>query len=174
MSGDDTGQDVAPDEDGWQATGEPTTGSTPKIETPIPHSRLVGFMAEPLARTVPFRRSTVLMLVAFLGFGALTWIYPPAGAAPSGGTSVTSGGVPGIFVPTPTTTTTRPPATTPTQPGATTTTGAPGTTSTTTTTTSPGPPGSSTTTTSGVGRTTTTTTTTVGGAATSTTTTTAP
>ena len=170
MSGDDAGHDMAPDEDGWQATGEPTTGSTPKIQTPVPHSRLVGFMAEPLARTVPFRRSTVLMLVAFLGFGALTWIYPPTGPTPSGATSTTSGGVPGIFVPTPTTTTTRPPATTTTQPGPTTTTGTPGTTSTTTTTTTG--PGSSTTTTSGVGRATTTTTT--GGASTSTTTTTAP
>lgn len=172
MSGDDTGHDRGPDEEGWHATGEPTTGSTPTVEAPVPHSRLVGFMAEPLARKLPLRRSTVLMLVAFLGFGALTWIYPPDGAAPSG-TSTTSGGVPGIFVPTPTTTTR--PVTTTTLPATTSTTGAPGTTSTTsTTTTTSGPTGSSTTTTSTAGRTTTTTTTTVGGAAGSTTTTTAP
>jgi hypothetical protein len=63
-------------------TGPPTTGSTPVVE-PVPRSKLVGFMAVPITRAVPVRRSTVLMLVAFLGFGTLTYLYPPDGTASS-------------------------------------------------------------------------------------------
>ena len=37
-----------------------------------PHSALVGLMAEPVSRSIPVRRSTVLMLVGFIGFGTLT------------------------------------------------------------------------------------------------------
>ena len=54
----------------------PTTGSTPRVEEPVPHSRLVGLMAVPISRSVPIRRSTVLMLVAFLGFGTLLLPLP--------------------------------------------------------------------------------------------------
>ena len=147
---DDPGHDAgAPDDGGWDATDAPTTGSTPRVQEPVPHSRLVGFMAEPMARWVPFRRSTVLMAVAFLGFGTLCYLYPPNAGSTSTGT--TSGGsvIPGVFVPasTTTTTTTRPPATT-------TTTRPVGSTSTTTTTR----PTTTTTTTRPVGPTTTTTT----------------
>ncbi len=97
-----------------------------------PHSALVGLMAEPLSRSVPVRRSTVLMLVAFLGFGTLTLLYPPA---PKPITTITTnnpnGIIPGILGTT--TTTTHPVATTTTTtapPVATTTTTIGGTTST--------------------------------------------
>ncbi|HEX7442642.1 MAG TPA: hypothetical protein VF320_02080, partial [Acidimicrobiales bacterium] len=78
MSDDASGLDGGPGEaDDWEATDAPTTGSTPRIEEPVPHSRLVGLMAVPISGSVPIRRSTVLMLVAFLGFGALCFLYPP-------------------------------------------------------------------------------------------------
>jgi hypothetical protein len=164
----------AGDADGWDATSAPTTGSTPRIDEPVPHSRLVGLMAEPVSGSVPFRRSTVLMLVAFLGFGTLSYLYPPNGSSTS--PSGSGGGVPGYFVPSSTTSTTHPATTTTTtHPG-----GTP--TSTTSTATSTRPGGSTTTTTTSttrpVGTTTTTapgaTTTTVPGAPTTTTSTAAP
>lgn len=151
---DDTGHDTGHDDDatatdGWEASDAPTTGSTPRVREPVPHSRLVGFMAEPLARQVPFRRSTVLMLVAFLGFGTLCYLYPPTSTTTSTGTSTGSGGIPGVFVPSATTSTTAPPTTTSTRPvgpGTTTTTTTTATTRPTTTTTTTSRPVSSTTT----------------------------
>ncbi len=128
--------------------------------SPVPHSALVGLMAEPVARSVPIRRSTVLMLVAFVGFGILTLLYPPA---PKAVTTITttnpSGIIPGL-VPATTTTTTHPPTAT-TTPASTTTT-APSTTTTTTgarpsTTTSTSRPTASTTSTTGPSPSTTTT-----------------
>ena len=163
---DDPGHDGGtPDDGGWDATDAPTTGSTPRVQEPVPHSRLVGFMAEPMARRVPFRRSTVLMAVAFLGFGTLCYLYPPNAGSTSTGT--TSGGsvIPGVFVPASTTTTTaRPPATTTTtRPvGSTSTTTATRPTTTTTTTRPVGPTTTTTTVPQG------TTTTTVGAATTTT------
>jgi hypothetical protein len=141
------------------------------ILAPAPHSALVGLMAEPLSRSIRIRRSTVLMLVAFLGFGTLMYLYPPA--AKSVTTSITTnspnGIIPGLL-PATTTTTTQPVATT------TTSTVPPRSTSTTTTTTTTKPVSSSgastTTTTRPLGSTTTTgssTTTTRVGAATTTT-----
>ena len=74
---------------------------------PAPQSALVGLMAEPVSRSVPIRRSTVLMVVAFLGFGALTLVYPPAPKAVTTITTTNPNGlIPGIL---PATTTTTPP-----------------------------------------------------------------
>ncbi|HEX7458988.1 MAG TPA: hypothetical protein VF279_00050, partial [Acidimicrobiales bacterium] len=133
MSDNVSGLDGAPDgADDWAATDAPTTGSTPRIEEPVPHSRLVGLMAVPISRSVPIRRSTVLMLVAFLGFGTLCYLYPPNSTTTSGTPTTGSGGIPGVFVPsstTTTTTTTHPSATTTTPPGGSTTT-SPSTTTT--------------------------------------------
>jgi len=158
--------DDAGDADGWEGTDEPTTGSTPRVEGPVPHSRLVGLMAVPISRSVPIRRSTALMLVAFLGFGILGYLYPPETSTPSGtGTSGSTGNgvIPGVFIPASSTTTTHPnAATTTTGPGGPTTTTSTSTSSTTTTTqpttttTSTGPLGSTTTTTTRTGATTTT------------------
>jgi hypothetical protein len=135
-------------------------------EESTPHSALVGFMSVPVHRRFPIRRSTLLMAVAFLGFGTLCYLYPPG----AGGTVInTSNGT--FFIPngtsvstTTTTTTTRPPATTTTTrpPGPSTTTSTrPNSTSTTTTsstTTTTTTSGSSTTSTVKVQPTTTTTT----------------
>jgi hypothetical protein len=156
---------AAGDADGWEATDEPTTGSTPRVEEPVPHSRLVGLMAVPISRSVPIRRSTALMLVAFLGFGTLGYLYPPKTSTTSGtGTSGSTGNgvIPGVFVPATSTTTTHPNAvTTTTRPAATTTTTSTSTSSTTTTTRPPTTttstrPVGSTTTTTGTGATNTT------------------
>jgi hypothetical protein len=107
------------------------------------HSALVGFMSVPVHPRLPIRRSTLLMVVAFVGFGTLWYLYPPASSGAASGS--TGGGrvclAPGLCrgstnvtpAPTPTTTTTSPPATTSTP-----TTTAPST-STTSTTASPSP-----------------------------------
>jgi hypothetical protein len=156
---------AAGDADGWEATDEPTTGSTARVEEPVPHSRVVGLMAVPISRSVPIRRSTALMLVAFLGFGTLGYLYPPKTSTTSGtGTSGSTGNgvIPGVFVPATSTTTTHPNAvTTTTRPAATTTTTSTSTSSTTTTTRPPTTttstrPVGSTTTTTGTGATNTT------------------
>lgn len=130
---DGTGSDdVSGHAEGWDAAAEPTSGSTPRIAEPVPHSRLIGLMAEPVSRSVPLRRSTVLMVVAFLGFGTLTYLYPPN--RPTNPTPAANGGVSGTFIPLTTTPTPHPTTTT--------TTSRPGgaeTTTTTTTTTRPTP-----------------------------------
>jgi len=174
VSDDASGLDGAPGGgDDWEATDAPTTGSTPRVEEPVPHSRLVGLMAVPISRSVPIRRSTVLMLIAFLGFGTLCYLYPPNNSTTSGTSTNGTGGIPGVFVPSATTTTTHPSATT-----TTTHVGGPTTTSTSSTSTSR-PTTTTTTTTPQVGSTTTTaphgaTTTTAPGATTTSTTTSAP
>jgi len=157
---------AAGDADGWETSDEPTTGSTPRVEEPVPHSRLVGLMAVPISRSVPIRRSTALMLVAFLGFGTLGYLYPPKTSTTSGsGTTGSTGNgvIPGVFIPaTSTTSTTHPNAvTTTTRPVGPTTTTSTTTSSTTTstrppTTTSSTRPIGSTTTTTGAGATNTT------------------
>jgi hypothetical protein len=106
------------------------------------HSALVGYMSVPVHRLLPIRRSTLLMIILFLGFGTLCYLYPPASTATvitckSDGTCTAStgtfSGVPATT--TTTTTTTVPPITTTT---ITTTTSPPATTTTTPTrTTSP-------------------------------------
>jgi hypothetical protein len=143
------------DADGWETSDEPTTGSMPRVEEPVPHSRLVGLMAVPISRSVPIRRSTALMLVAFLGFGILGYLYPPKTSTASGtGTSGSTGNgvIPGVFIPATSTTTTHPNAvTTTTRPAGPTTTTSTSSSSTTTitrpptTTTSTRPVGSTTT-----------------------------
>ena len=105
-----------------------------KVE-PTPRSALVGFMAVPVHRLVPIRRSTLLLAAAFLGFGAWCYLYPPSSVVvvPPGGAVV----IPGVIPPTTTTTTTTlPPTTTTKAPSG----------FTTTTTTTPGGTGQTTTT----------------------------
>jgi cytoskeletal protein RodZ len=108
----------------------------------VMRSRLVGLMARPVSSRVTVRRSTVLMAVAFLGFGTLMAIYPPAAKATT--SNPNSDIVPGLVPATTTTTTTStstttttapPPSSTTTTRPTTTTTRAGGGTSTTTTTT---------------------------------------
>ena len=136
-------------------------------EAKVPHSALAGLMAEPVSRSVPVRRSTVLMVVAFLGFGTLMYLYPPTTKTFTTYTTNNPNGLPTGLVPAPaSTTTTVPPSTTTTTttaPSASTTTTTSAVATTTTTTT----PAASTSTTVGS----TTTTTRVGTATTSTTTT---
>jgi hypothetical protein len=139
MSGDSSGEDGDgyPGDDTGTPDGVPPSGEVHL--TPVPHSSLVGLMAEPISRTVPVRRSTVLMLVFFLGFGTLTYLYPPAGPATTTVTTTTPGGRIPDLIPAPTTTSTHPVTTTTVAPTA-----------------STGPEGSTTTSTRGPGATSTT------------------
>lgn len=161
----------------------PSASSSPiDPDADLKHSKLVGYMSVPVHRLLPIRRSTLLMIVAFIGFGILLHVYPPQSApvvytAPNGEQY--------NLTPVPVTTTT---STTTTQPTTTSTTGPTATTRPVTTTTSAGrattttsgqSPGSSTTvpastTTTQVGSSGSTTTTQVGTSKTGTTTTTAP
>ncbi len=138
-------------------------------EAKVPHSALAGLMAEPVSRSVPVRRSTVLMLVAFLGFGTLMYLYPPTTKTFTTYTTNNPNGLPTGLVPAPaSTTTTAPPSTTTTTAPSASTTTSSSTTSTTSgvsTTTTTSQPSASTSTTVGS----TTTTTRVGTATTSTT-----
>ena len=56
-------------------------GDTPDEAAPsanqVAHSPLVGFMSVPVHRRLPIRRSTLLMAVAFVGFGTLLYFNPP-------------------------------------------------------------------------------------------------
>lgn len=171
MSSDESVEDAGPTPD--DAEGVPHPTGEVFLAQP-PHSALVGLMAEPLSRAVPVRRSTVLMLVAFLGLGALTVLYPPA---PRTVTTITTnnpnGFIPGLLAtttttthPAATTTTTAPPVSTTTQATATTTTTLGGAGSSTTSTSTSRPAGSTTTAPTGSS----TTTTRVGSTTTSTTT----
>lgn len=120
---------------------EGMTGDTDRPPAASPsgelrHSALVGFMSVPVHRLLPLRRSTLLMAVAFVGFGSLLYVYPPQPATSGPGAVVhTSSG--DYFVPnatpvsTTTTTTTVPPATTTTTSSTTTTTVAPESSTTT-------------------------------------------
>lgn len=86
----------------------------------VKHSSLVGFMSVPVSRRFPIRRSTLLMAVAFIGFGTLLYFNPPESTGVSTGEVVhTSSGdylVPGAIKITSTTTTTSTPPTTTTLP----------------------------------------------------------
>ena len=119
-----------------------------KVE-PTPRSALVGFMAVPVHRLVPIRRSTLLLAAAFLGFGAWCYLYPPSSVVvvPPGGAVV----IPGVIPPTTTTTTTTLPPTT-----TTTTTTSPSGSSSTSTTAPRSASSTTTTTPGGTGQTTTT------------------
>ncbi len=146
--------------DGAPRAGGPPTGPVPAVSGADPRNQLVGLMSRPLASWAPVRRSTVLLVVAFLGFGALFLLYPPAASTSTPTSTTAPSPLPGILPPASTTTTAPVPTTT--RPVATTSTTAPvptTTTSSTTTTTS---------------STTTTTSTLASGASTTTTTTRAP
>ena len=71
-------------------------------DTDPKHSALVGYMSVPVNPRFPIRRSTLLMVVLFLGFGTLCYLYPPAGnsAGRSTGTgAIVSGPNGDVFVP---------------------------------------------------------------------------
>lgn len=142
---------------GYSAPEAPPSAPDPSGEK---HSALVGYMSVPVHQLLPIRRSTLLMVILFLGFGTLCYLYPPASTATvitchSDGTCTASTGSYSV-VPTTTTTTTTttvPPTTTTTvRPPTTTTTMTP-TTSTTRATSPTGttPNTSATTTTKGLG-----------------------
>ena len=144
VDGDDTegtGGGTTGDDEVGLFDGAPRTAEV--VLAPVPHSVLVGFMGESVSRSIPVRRSTVLMLLAFLGFATMSYLYPPT---PSSTTVVTTnnpnGLIPGLV----------PASTTTTRPSTTTTTTAQGASTTTTM-----PPGSSTTTTGASGASTSTT-----------------
>lgn len=115
------------------------------------HSALVGFMSVPVHPRFPIRRSTLLLVLAFLGFATLLYFNPPASTStvvlhtPSGDYEIPGATkLPASATTTTTTTTTRPPTPTTT----TTTTTYPSATTTypsTTTTTRGGPATTSTT-----------------------------
>ncbi len=144
-------------------TGQPpsTSGAGGQTEPPepsVPHSALIGFMSVPVHRRLPIRRSTLLMVVAFVAFGVWYHFYPPY-IAPMGSTGSGTSFFPGVTSTTTTTTTTRPPQTTTTTVSTSTT--VPRTTTTSTlagTTTTTRPPSTTTTTTLGGAASTTTTT----------------
>ena len=94
---------------GYSAPGAPPSAPDPPGEK---HSALVGYMSVPVHRLLPIRRSTLLMVILFLGFGTLCYLYPPASTATvitckSDGTCTTSTGT-FSGVPATTTTTTSP------------------------------------------------------------------
>jgi hypothetical protein len=99
------------------------------------HSAVVGFMSVPVHPRLPIRRSTLLMVVAFVGLGTLLYFYPPQSTATGAVVHTPNGD---YFVPgatqvnsSTTTTTTVPPTTTTTTTGpVTTTTSGPVTTTT--------------------------------------------
>jgi hypothetical protein len=138
--GDDTGEDQSggtgsgdatqrlPSQPG--TTGDATQrlpsqpgGASPPSTDPdadLKHSKLVGYMSVPVHRLLPIRRSTLLMIVAFVGFGILLHTYPPQSAnATSAGTFIKGSDGQEYFVPSatkvsiPTTTTTTTSTTTP-------------------------------------------------------------
>ena len=141
----------------------------PAGEDQVKHSALVGFMSVPVSRRLPIRRSTLLMLVAFIGLATVLYFNPPQSTDSGSGVVIhTPQG--DVFVPnatsvsttsttTPastTTTSTRPPVPSP----STTTSGSSGgssSASSSTTTTGgsggTGGPGTTTTTTGGAGQT---------------------
>src|SRR6266852_4727887 len=57
--------------------GAPNPGEAADDPSGPPHSALVGYMSVPVHRRLPIRRSTLLMVVAFLGFGTLLYFNPP-------------------------------------------------------------------------------------------------
>ncbi len=135
----------------------------------LKHSKLVGYMSVPVHRLLPIRRSTLLMIVAFIGFGILLHTYPPQNAtATNAGTFIKGADGQEYFVPSatkvsiPTTTTTTSTTTPDRVPPTTTATTVPHSSTTTTyphsqTTTTVAPSTTTTTTTAGSSGTTTTT-----------------
>jgi hypothetical protein len=137
----------------------------PKVdgeEDPVQkHSALVGYMSVPVHRLLPIRRSTLLLIVLFLGFGTLCYLYPPNTGAITctNGSCSVNGSVVGTLPPTTTTTSTAPTTTTTTttvRPATSTTSGTHVGGSTTTTSVQPSPttttsPGVASTTTTGPG-----------------------
>ncbi len=135
------------------AMGAGNTGHAEQAgsEQPRPKkSRWSGFLSAPVHRRVPLRRSTVLMVAAFVGCVVLSALYPPSTAILPGTTGSTGINVIPVTTTTTTSTTTVPPTTTtttvasrpaptttsPTSPPTTSATGSESTGSSSTTTTS--------------------------------------
>jgi hypothetical protein len=136
--------------------GAGTPAPDPQSEE-VSQSALVGFMSVPVHRRFPVRRSTLLMAVAFLGFGTLLYFNPPEASTGGAVLDTPSGSyfVPGATKTTSPTTTTLPTTTTITRPAAASTTTTTTTRPPTTTTTQPVAGSSSTTSTSSSSSTTT-------------------
>ncbi len=113
--------------------------ATSPPEPEVKHSALVGYMSVPVHPRFPIRRSTLLLAVAFVGFGILLYLYPPRTAYSPGSLITGANGEQLQVVPVTSTTTTTVPSsttttTTPVRPPPTTTGPSPTTTTTTTTT----------------------------------------
>jgi len=149
--GDDPGVDAGDEDAIASQPVDPGLPSRVRIGERPPRSGLAGSMRRPVSRAIRIRRSTVVLVVAFLVCGGLSLWFPPAAKVTAGTGSGSD--LPGILpaVTTTTTTSTVPPATTAPPP-----TSASSVKSTTSTSTTP----RSTTTTSTTRSTTTTTTTT--------------
>ena len=59
--------------------------SAPADASEVKHSALVGFMSVPVHPRLPIRRSTLLMVLAFIGLGTLLYFNPPQSTAYRGG-----------------------------------------------------------------------------------------
>jgi hypothetical protein len=70
---------------GGDAGAGPDAGGQEPDDSGQKHSALVGFMSVPVHKRLPIRRSTLLMVVAFVGFGTLWYLYPPASSAAASG-----------------------------------------------------------------------------------------
>ena len=137
---------VGPAQKGFSATGP--EGDPDGSKNDDKHSALVGFMSQPVHPRLPVRRSTLVMVVLFLGFGTLWYLYPPDSSAATSGSNpnpnATACIIPGLCrggttATTTTTTTTPPPAPTTSSSSSTTTTrGSIGSTTTSTTLQAPG------------------------------------
>jgi hypothetical protein len=161
---------------------DPPEHPSAPTDAPEQYSALVGFMSVPVHPRLPIRRSTLLMVLAFIGLGTLLYFNPPQSTATGAVVHTPNGDyfVPGATPVDASTTTTVPPTTTTTTTTArpvatTTTTGQPTTTAVPRTVPTSTPTSLSTSTTSTVTAATTTTTLRIQGAGTgSTTTTTTP
>jgi hypothetical protein len=72
----------APDGEADGGGGGEGRDSPEGAEAPVEkHSALVGWMSVPVHQRLPIRRSTLLMIILFLGFGTLCYLYPPNSAA---------------------------------------------------------------------------------------------
>ena len=71
---------------------QPSAGDDGDAEPGSKRRPLFGFMAVPVSRRFPIRRSTLLMAVAFIGFGTLLYINPPQSTSIGGGALINGAG----------------------------------------------------------------------------------
>jgi len=110
--GDDPGVDAGDEDAIASQPVDPGLPSRVRIGERPPRSGLAGSMRRPVSRAIRIRRSTVVLVVAFLVCGGLSLWFPPAAKVTAGTGSGSD--LPGILpaVTTTTTTSTVPPATT--------------------------------------------------------------